>query len=49
MGVCLVGIRNTSHLGRVGTYAELCSAAGAAFIAFVNVADHSPMQATFGA
>ncbi len=48
LGVCVVGLRNTAHLGRVGTYAELCAEAGAAFIAFVNVADHEPYQAPYG-
>jgi len=47
-GACVVGLRNSAHLGRVGTYAELCAAAGMAFVAFVNVADHEPYQAPFG-
>jgi uncharacterized oxidoreductase len=48
LGACVMGLRNSSHLGRVGTYAEQCAEAGCAFVAFVNVADHLPYQAPYG-
>ena len=48
LGACVMGLRNSAHLGRVGTYAEQCAEAGCAFVAFVNVADHLPYQAPYG-
>jgi uncharacterized oxidoreductase len=48
LGACVMGLRNSAHLGRVGTYAEQCAEAGCAFVAFVNVADHPPYQAPYG-
>ncbi len=48
-GACVLALRNASHIGRIGTYAELATAAGCAFTAFVNVADHHDVQATWGA
>jgi uncharacterized oxidoreductase len=47
LGACVLALRNTSHLGRVGTYAELAARHGMAFIAFVNVADHHDIQAPY--
>jgi len=49
VGACVLAFRNSSHIGRIGTYAELASAEGCAFTAFVNVADHHDVQATWGA
>ncbi|WP_428487012.1 malate/lactate/ureidoglycolate dehydrogenase [Rhodopila sp.] len=49
MGACVLAFRNASHIGRIGTYAELATAAGCAFTAFVNVADHHDVQATYAA
>ncbi len=49
LGACVLAFRNASHIGRIGTYAELAAAEGCAFTAFVNVADHHDMQATWGA
>ena len=49
VGACVLALRNSSHIGRIGTYAELASAEGCAFTAFVNVADHHDVQATWGA
>jgi hydroxycarboxylate dehydrogenase B len=49
MGACVLAFRNASHIGRIGTYAELAAAKGCAFIAFVNVADHHDIQATWQA
>ena len=48
-GACVLAFRNSSHIGRIGTYAELAAAEGCAFTAFVNVADHHDLQATWGA
>jgi len=45
----VLALRNSAHIGRIGTYAELASAAGCAFTAFVNVADHWDVQATWQA
>ena len=49
LGACVLAFRNSSHIGRIGTYAELAAAEGCAFTAFVNVADHHDVQATWGA
>ena len=48
LGACVLALRNASHIGRVGTYAELAARHGMAFIAFVNVADHHDIQAPYG-
>jgi uncharacterized oxidoreductase len=48
-GACVLAFRNSSHIGRIGTYAELAASEGCAFTAFVNVADHHDVQATWGA
>ncbi len=47
-GACVFGVRNASHIGRVGHYAEICAAAGMAGIFFVNVGDHEAFQAPYG-
>ena len=44
-GACVLAMRNASHIGRIGTYAELATRAGMAFTAFVNVTDHHDVQA----
>ncbi len=49
LGACVLAFRNSSHVGRIGTYAELATSQGCAFTAFVNVADHRDVAATFGA
>lgn len=45
LGAAIVALRNSSHVGRIGYWAEQCAAAGMVSIHFVNVADHSPYQA----
>jgi uncharacterized oxidoreductase len=45
VGACVLGMRNASHIGRVGTYGEQAVAAGMAFIGYVNVADHHDIAA----
>ena len=47
-GTCIVALRNSGHVGRVGGYAETALAAGLVSIHFVNVAQ-SPLVAPFGA
>ena len=48
-GACVLALRNSAHIGRIGTYAELATSHGCAFTAFVNVADHRDIAATYGA
>ena len=47
-GSVTVALRNSSHIGRIGHWAEQCAAASMVSVHFVNVADHSPLQAPFG-
>ena len=47
-GVCLAGLRNAHHIGRVGAYGEMCAAAGLVSIHFVNVSGRAPSVAPFG-
>ncbi len=47
-GVGLVGLRNSFHIGRIGHWAEQCSAAGLVSVHLVNVAGHGPAVAPFG-
>jgi uncharacterized oxidoreductase len=46
-GVVVVTLANSHHVGRVGAYGELASAAGLVSIHFVNVADHAGLVAPF--
>ncbi|HEY7579723.1 MAG TPA: malate/lactate/ureidoglycolate dehydrogenase [Acetobacteraceae bacterium] len=48
LGACVLALRNASHIGRVGTYAELAARSGCVFTAFVNVTDHRDVQAPWG-
>ncbi|MFO1035688.1 MAG: malate/lactate/ureidoglycolate dehydrogenase [Geminicoccaceae bacterium] len=47
-GVCLVGIRNTGHLGRIGHWAERCAEAGLVSLHFVNTSGFGVLVAPFG-
>ncbi|XOV84815.1 MAG: malate/lactate/ureidoglycolate dehydrogenase [bacterium] len=47
-GVVCAGVRNCHHLGRIGTYAEQCAAAGLVSIHFVNVVGHAPQVSPYG-
>lgn len=47
-GAVVLGLRNSAHVGRVGTYGEQCAAMGLVSIHFVNVGDHHPHQAPYG-
>ncbi|HUC62024.1 MAG TPA: malate/lactate/ureidoglycolate dehydrogenase [Alphaproteobacteria bacterium] len=46
-GLALVALRNAHHIGRVGTYGELCAEAGLVSIHFVNVLGHGPTVAPY--
>ena len=47
-GVCVLALRNAHHIGRVGAWAALCSAAGYVSTHYVNVVGHAPIVAPFG-
>ena len=47
-GLALVALRNSHHLGRIGTWAEQCLAANLVSIHFVNVIGAPPRVAPFG-
>lgn len=47
-GLVIMALRNAHHIGRIGTYAEQCTAAGLVSLHFVNVIDHDPVVAPFG-
>src|SRR5215471_4529901 len=44
-GVAVVALRNPHHIGRVGTYGEICAEAGMVSFHFVNVTDARPAVA----
>jgi uncharacterized oxidoreductase len=46
-GACILALRNSHHLGRIGHWAEQCAAAGLVSIHFVNVIS-APSVAPFG-
>jgi uncharacterized oxidoreductase len=46
-GACILGLRNSHHLGRIGHWATQCAAAGLVSIHFVNVIS-APAVAPFG-
>lgn len=47
-GVVCVGVRNCHHLGRIGSYGEMCGEAGYVSVHFVNVVGHAPQVSPFG-
>lgn len=47
-GVCILTLRNSHHLGRMGQYGEMAAAQGLVFMAFTNVTNRQPMVAPFG-
>lgn len=49
LGTSLLVLRNSSHIGRVGTYAEQAATKGCGFISYVNVTDHHPIAVPWGA
>jgi len=44
-GVAVGALRNAHHIGRVGTYGEMCAAEGLVSISFVNLSDQRPAVA----
>src|SRR5436305_2102347 len=44
-GVAVIALRNAHHIGRIGTYGEMCAAAGLLSIHFVNITDQRPAVA----
>jgi uncharacterized oxidoreductase len=44
-GVAVVALRNAHHIGRVGTYGEMCAGAGLVSMHFVNITDQIPAVA----
>lgn len=47
-GQCIVTLRDSHHLGRMGQYGEQAVSAGMVLIAFTNVTNRPPMVAPFG-
>ena len=47
MGVCMMTLARSHHLGRIGTYGEQAASAGMVSIHFVNINDHTPSVAPF--
>lgn len=47
-GLALVALRNTHHMGRIGTYGEMTAAQNLSSLHFVNVTGHPPLVAAFG-
>ncbi len=47
-GICVMGLRNSHHLGRVGHWAEQAVAAGFVSIHFTNAVSNPPMVAPWG-
>lgn len=47
--VAVLGLRNSGHVSRVGTYSEYCASKGYVSIHMVNVVGHPPLVAPFGA
>ena len=47
-GVCVVGLTNAHHIGRIGHWGEQCARAGMVSTHWVNVHGHKSMVAPFG-
>jgi hydroxycarboxylate dehydrogenase B len=48
LGVAVVALRNSCHIGRIGTYGEQCADAGLISMHYVNVVGAGPAVAPFG-
>jgi len=48
LGVACVALRNSCHIGRIGTYGEQCADAGLISMHYVNVVGAPPAVAPFG-
>ena len=49
LGVAVVALRRSHHLGRIGAWGEQCAAAGLVSIHYVNATGYRPLVAPFGA
>jgi uncharacterized oxidoreductase len=47
-GLVCLGSRNNYHIGRIGTYGEMCAREGLVSIHFVNVVGHAPFVSPWG-
>src|SRR3546814_1702312 len=47
-GVCIVSLRNSHHIGRIGHWGEQCAAAGFVSMHYVNVVGRPPLVAPHG-
>ncbi len=47
-GVCVVGLKNAHHIGRIGHWGEQCARAGLVSTHWVNVHGHKSLVAPFG-
>lgn len=47
-GVCVMAIRDSHHIGRIGHWGEQCASAGMISTHYVNVVNRSPLVAPFG-
>ena len=47
-GIAILALRNSCHIGRVGTYGEMCAEAGLVTMHFVNVIGRTAIVAPFG-
>lgn len=47
-GLCVVGLRNSYHIGRVGAWGEMCARAGFVSIHYVNAITSRSLVAPFG-
>ncbi len=47
-GVCVLSLRNSHHIGRIGHWGEQCAAAGLVSTHYVNVINRPPLVAPFG-
>ena len=47
-GVCVVGLKNAHHIGRIGHWGEQCARAGMVSTHWVNVHGHKSLVAPFG-
>ncbi len=48
LGVCCLALRNSCHIGRIGTYGEQCADRGMISMHYVNVVGAGPAVAPFG-
>lgn len=48
LGVAVVGLKNSYHIGRIGGWGEMCAAAGFISIHYVNVQSANSVVAPFG-